>query len=477
MSDFYVAFENEMRGSRELIKSRLAVYLPFLECLLAVYPNAQGVDIGCGRGEWLELAQSAGIEIRGVDTDKGMVAYCQELDLPVEEIDGLAYLKGLADQSQTVISAFHVVEHMPFEALLDLVNEALRVLKPGGLLIMETPNPENLAVGSANFYIDPTHQKPIPWQLLNFIPRHAGFHRAKTLRLQESKTATQSQSLSLFHVLTGVSPDYAVIAQKEAEIEALAGFQTLFEKEFGLGLDQLAALYDKKQMEISHVETQAAIDAQFRWLQSDWHEALQREKDLIAENAVRKEKLKHLQARLNEIEAAKLNQQQQITRLNHRLNQQTSEYENRLTQLNEQLMAVYHSTSWRITWPLRKSYQLIRYGIRAVGSAFGVLLRLPKRLIKSTILFLARIITRYEFLSRLVKTLLNLVPPLRNRLIRFIEHQRETSSLVRSNTRPLSGAVSDALMRESTVQTRKVYRQLAAGLDAKRKLENNENSN
>ena len=91
--------------------------------------------------------------------------------------------------SLTVVSAFHVVEHIPFETLRQLVDEAYRVLKPGGLLILETPNSENLVVGTSSFYLDPTHQRPLPAQLLTFVVEYAGFERVKTLYLQEHSTS------------------------------------------------------------------------------------------------------------------------------------------------------------------------------------------------------------------------------------------------------------------------------------------------
>ena len=85
---------------------------------------------------------------------------------------------------------------------------------PGGLLIMETPNPENIVVATRNFYLDPTHQRPIPPMLLAFVAEYAGFARVKTLRLQESKELVNKGDVSLQDVFAGASPDYAVVAQK-----------------------------------------------------------------------------------------------------------------------------------------------------------------------------------------------------------------------------------------------------------------------
>ena len=148
MDPFYRAFEERYRGSRELIKSRLEVYLPFVEPLKTLYEGSEILDLGCGRGEWLELMQQNGFRAKGVDLNEGMLLACRELNLDVCQADALDYLRGLAVDTLSVVSAFQVVEHISFEALRELVDEAHRVLKPGGLLILETPNSENLVVGT-----------------------------------------------------------------------------------------------------------------------------------------------------------------------------------------------------------------------------------------------------------------------------------------------------------------------------------------
>lgn len=247
MSDgFYRAFEEHYRGSRELIKSRLRVYLPFVEPLLGICDAAEAVDLGCGRGEWLELLQESGFDAQGVDLDDGMLAACRELGLKVQTYDAVGYLKELPEASQVVVSGFHIAEHIQFFDLQVLVQEALRVLKPGGLLILETPNPENIVVGTVNFYLDPTHQRPIPPALLSFLPEYYGFARIKTVRLQEPKERSSSTALTLFDVLSGVSPDYAVVAQKAGSLERIAVMDSAFEAEYGLTLEYLARKYDQQ---------------------------------------------------------------------------------------------------------------------------------------------------------------------------------------------------------------------------------------
>jgi len=235
MSDqFYRAFEEKFRGPRVLIQQRLEVYLPFVQPVCAAYPEALVLDLGCGRGEWLELLQKNGIAAMGVDLDTGMLEACQQINLKVQCQDALESLKQLQDGSASVVSAFHLVEHLPFDRVKDLVAECHRVLKPGGLLIMETPNPENFMVATHNFYLDPTHLRPIPPDLLAFVPEYLGYELVKILRLQETAGVKTHPNLSMLDVLTGASPDYAVVAQKSGHQNLRNSFQVLFDQAFGI---------------------------------------------------------------------------------------------------------------------------------------------------------------------------------------------------------------------------------------------------
>jgi O-antigen chain-terminating methyltransferase len=242
---FYRAFEDRYRGSRELIKDRLRVYLDFVSPLAALSQPPHALDLGCGRGEWLELLSEHGFTARGVDLDSGMLEACRERGLAVDTMDAISALKALPDASLAVVSAFHLVEHLPFAVMQELVAESLRVLQPGGLLIMETPNPENPLVGACRFYLDPSHVKPIPPLLLSFLTEHAGFALTKIVRLQEDPALHTDQPLRLINVFDGASPDYSVVAQKAAPEAVLNLFKEPFGRDFGLSLNQLADRLDQ----------------------------------------------------------------------------------------------------------------------------------------------------------------------------------------------------------------------------------------
>lgn len=326
---FYRAFEDKYRGTRELIKSRLRVYLPFVEPLKTLYPACKAVDLGCGRGEWLELLKEVDIDAHGVDLDESMLAACRELHLPAVIGDAISYLKVLPDESVVIVSGFHLAEHIPFPDLQILVQEAKRVLKPAGLLILETPNPENIVVGTVDFYLDPTHQRPIPPRLLEFLPEHYGFSRVKILRLQESPELVRNNTISLLNVLNGVSRDYAIVAQKIGANIQMAGFNPAFERVYGLDLETLAGRFDARAQSIASLaESQAnAAEAQAR--------------TSAAQALV---EITRAEARLN---AAKT--QTEIDRL-----RAASDYWQAVSEeVRQELQRTYASRSWRITSPLR----------------------------------------------------------------------------------------------------------------------------
>ena len=246
---FYRAFEDKHRGSRALIKERQRVYLPLIQPLIALYPDAAALDLGCGRGEWLELLVETGFKAQGIDLDDGMLAECRARGLFVQTQDALTALQSLPANSQAVVSGFHFAEHIPFDVLQQVVQEALRVLKPAGLLILETPNPENVVVGTANFYLDPSHNRPLPPLLMAFLPEYYGFERVKVLRLQEPIQLDQARRVSIHDVLGGVSPDYAIVAQKPAPVETLQLVSQAFSREYGVTLAMLSGRYEQDKDE------------------------------------------------------------------------------------------------------------------------------------------------------------------------------------------------------------------------------------
>jgi SAM-dependent methyltransferase len=173
LGEHYEEFEVAFRGSRESVRERQKTYLDEVLPLRAL--SAPVLDLGCGRGEWLELLGEHGLEAYGVDTNERFVEENRERGLDVRHEDALEHLRGLPGASLAAVTAFHVIEHLELEVFLDVVDEALRVLRPGGLVLFETPNPTNLDVGASTFHIDPTHRKPVHPLWLEFLLTTRGF--------------------------------------------------------------------------------------------------------------------------------------------------------------------------------------------------------------------------------------------------------------------------------------------------------------
>ncbi len=221
MDALYVSFEDQFRGTRTEIQQRLQVYLPHLRKAGAGLSENPILDIGCGRGEWLELLTQEGFVARGIDLNRTMVAGCRERGLRVDEAEALACLCALPDASLGAVTGLHIIEHLPLAILIGVLDEALRVVRPGGVVIFETPNPENLMVSAYNFYFDPTHRNPLPPLLSSFLLEGRGWTPVEILRLNPypehqrfSVDGGQSQVTSWLNEVFCGPQDYAVIGHK-----------------------------------------------------------------------------------------------------------------------------------------------------------------------------------------------------------------------------------------------------------------------
>jgi SAM-dependent methyltransferase len=218
LNEFYMALEDRFRGERSDIYDRLSVYLPLID------PGSLAIDLGCGRGEWLALLRDNHIQAIGIDTSERMVKTCENLKFKVLQTDILAYMATLANDSVGSVTGFHIMEHLPFDTVIQVFSETLRVLKPGGVAIFETPNPENVLVGSCNFYIDPTHRNPLPSSMVQFLAIEVGFVNTKIEYLHPNPGQIASDDLTagpgkqvidrFNHFFYGAQ-DYALIGYKQ----------------------------------------------------------------------------------------------------------------------------------------------------------------------------------------------------------------------------------------------------------------------
>jgi O-antigen chain-terminating methyltransferase len=169
----YLALEDKFRGDRDIVGQRQVSYLKYLGTTIS--STTPLLDLGCGRGEWLQALRRNNIPSVGVDGNAVCVAECTEAGLSVQLGDIMTFLRNSDDASFGAVTLFQVFEHLTFADLLDVMREIRRVLVKGGVLIGEIPNSKNLRVGSSTFWIDPTHQRPLFPDVLMFLAEQIGF--------------------------------------------------------------------------------------------------------------------------------------------------------------------------------------------------------------------------------------------------------------------------------------------------------------
>jgi O-antigen chain-terminating methyltransferase len=165
-----------VRGTRSDVRSEVKV---LLDDVAAAAKSGPVVDLGIGRGEWLELLGEQGIEASGVDTSERAAKAARRRGLEVRNRDALAHLARLDPDSVAVVTAFHLVDRLTTPALLELLDRALVALRPGGLLIVSASNPTALDVGAAEIWLDPARRRPVHPQLLELIVLGRGFAEAE----------------------------------------------------------------------------------------------------------------------------------------------------------------------------------------------------------------------------------------------------------------------------------------------------------
>lgn len=173
----YLVFEARFRGTEATIADRQRVYIEELRGCRRV------VDLGCGRAELVRMLLEAGVDAYGVEAEPDFVELGQAAGLPVQRGDLFAHLAALDSGAVDGIVLSHVVEHLPGHQLSEVVNAARAALNAGGILVIETPNPESLTAGSINFHRDPTHVRPIHPDTLCFMAESAGFDKVAIRRM------------------------------------------------------------------------------------------------------------------------------------------------------------------------------------------------------------------------------------------------------------------------------------------------------
>lgn len=216
----YLELEDRFRGTREEISNRAQAYLGYLE------EKGPVLDLGCGRGEMLTVLKGHGLSARGIDQSEEMVTHCRNLGLTADRIDLFGALEQAQEGSLGGVLSLHVIEHLAPSDLDRLVRLAWRALEPNGTLILETPNPLSLVVAARNFWLDPTHRRPVHPATLMLLFEQAGFDPVERLDLRPFDEEDRLPEIDL----SGLSDDMKPVADHVNRLrdqldELLYGYQ------------------------------------------------------------------------------------------------------------------------------------------------------------------------------------------------------------------------------------------------------------
>jgi SAM-dependent methyltransferase len=206
----YGSFAERFRGSEEFVKSGQRFYVPYFAGCKDV------LDIGCGRGEFLKLMREAGVAARGIDVSRETVALCRSKGLHADEADLFAYLAAMPDGSLDGVFCAQVIEHLAPAQLPEMIRLAARALRRAGVLVVESPDPECLAIFATHFYLDPTHTRPVPHALLAFYMEECGIGQIEVHRRSpavETMPALSTLPQDFREAFFG-GLDYAIVGSK-----------------------------------------------------------------------------------------------------------------------------------------------------------------------------------------------------------------------------------------------------------------------
>jgi O-antigen chain-terminating methyltransferase len=163
--------------------------------------------------------RDSGLRAKGVDTNRIFLQRCRDLSLDVIESDAITFLRGAKRNSLGGVTSFHLIEHLPHKTLIAMLDAAFHALRPGGVIILETPNPRNLQVASCNFYLDPTHRHPLPPDLMKFVMEARGFVSVEIKELhpygaENLATDGPAKINEILNRFLFSSQDYAIIGRK-----------------------------------------------------------------------------------------------------------------------------------------------------------------------------------------------------------------------------------------------------------------------
>jgi O-antigen chain-terminating methyltransferase len=324
MKENYIEFENQFRGSRESILERLDQYRGVLAYIKEEYPRAKALDLGCGRGEWLQKCQQYELSAQGIDASSSMIKYCKKEGLNACKGNIFKIMPHLKSNCYSLITAFHIIEHLENDRITKLLYEAERLLKKNGIMIIEMPSIDNIYVSTDSFYLDETHINKIHPKLLIYKLSLHGFKSTELNYINGEPEEKQNHLMrKLFY---NVGQDVSIVACKKTTLPKLRG-----EK----GITDSIVKYPEKRVIISEIDfyLEKSIKLLNQVSQQIEEETTKREMQLLIQ-------ADQLQAKINQ-QADQLQAKidQQADQLQAKINLQTDQLQAKINQQADQLQA------------------------------------------------------------------------------------------------------------------------------------------
>ena len=333
MKENYIEFENQFRGSRESILERLDQYRGVLTYIKEEYPRAKALDLGCGRGEWLQKCQQYELSAQGIDASSSMIKYCKKEGLNACKGNIFKIMPHLKSNCYSLITAFHIIEHLDNDKITKLLIEAERLLKKNGIIIIEMPSIDNIYVSTDSFYLDETHINKIHPKLLIY---KLGIHGFKSTELNYiNGEAVEEQTHLMKKLFYNVGQDVSIVACKKITLPKLRD-----EK----GITESLIKYPEKREIISEIDLnlENSIKLLNQVSRQIEEESTNREARLLIQ-------ADQLQAKINQQAGqlqAKINQQ--TDQLQSKINELTIKIELTENMLREQIQSIEKSIILRI---------------------------------------------------------------------------------------------------------------------------------
>jgi len=369
MKENYIEFENQFRGSRESVLDRLDQYRGVLTYIKEEYPRAKALDLGCGRGEWLQKCQQYELSAQGIDASSSMIKYCKKEGLNACKGNIFKIMPHLKSNCYSLITAFHIIEHLENDKITKLLIESERLLKKNGIIIIEMPSIDNIYVSTDSFYLDETHINKIHPKLLIY---KLGLHGFKSTELNYiNGEPEEKQNHFLRKLFYNVGQDVSIIACKKTTLPKLRG-----EK----GITDSIIKYPEKREIISEIDLnlEKSIKLLNQVSRQIEEESTKREMQLLIQ-------ADQLQAKINQQTdqlQAKINQQadqlqgkinQQADQLQAKINQQADQLQAKINQQADQLQAKITE----LTIKIELTENMLREQIQSIEKS--IILRIEKK--------------------------------------------------------------------------------------------------